>query len=96
MPAAAGRIEDEVAGIGGHEQAALDDLGDRLHDVELLVAEADRLVSSQMFVKRLNREVIEDTERTGAYSRSAMTRFALLTSRSSPIHGRLPMFLLPG
>jgi hypothetical protein len=38
----AGGIEDEVAGVGGHEDAALDDFSVGLHDVHLRVAKARR------------------------------------------------------
>ena len=31
----AGRVEHEVAGVGGHQDAAFDDLGARLNDVDL-------------------------------------------------------------
>ena len=34
-PAAAGGVEDQVAWVGGHEQAALDDFDVRLHNVDL-------------------------------------------------------------
>ena len=36
---AAGRIEDEIARIGSHQQATLYDLGVRLHDIQFLVVE---------------------------------------------------------
>ena len=37
--AAAGGVEHQVAGVGGHQEAALDDSVIRLNDVDLVVSE---------------------------------------------------------
>ncbi len=41
---AAGGIEYEVAGVGGHEDATLDNRPARLHDIDLCVCKLDRVV----------------------------------------------------
>ena len=55
---AAGRIEDEVAGICGHRDAACNDLRIRLHDVDLGSRGAIRGVSPDVR-QRHEREVVE-------------------------------------
>ena len=76
---AAGRIEHEVAGVGGHQDATLDHLGVRLHDIHLSLAKPTCCVSSQMLIMAMtgkssrNRTIAESACRC-ASSRSALRK----------------------
>ena len=56
---AAGGVEDEVAGVGGHEDAALDGLRARLNNVDLIVCEAAGAGVTPEFGHLHHREVIK-------------------------------------
>ena len=59
---AAGGIEDEVAGVGGHEDAAFDDLGKRLYYVELVGRKACNAGVNPVVCIGHNREIMKETE----------------------------------
>ena len=56
-PAAAGRVEDEVAGVGGHEEAALNDLRIGLNHVESCLSMPPAQCPSQTLLNGRNRKV---------------------------------------
>ena len=64
--AAAGRVEDEVAGVGGHEEAALDDLCVASEQRRLCPSNRAASVSSQMLLSGDDGKVVEDIGRIRA------------------------------
>ena len=93
--AAAGRVEDEVAGVGGHQDAALDDFRVGLDDVDLVDRRSrPYCVSSQRFVSG-RREVVEiaNVARRMSRRRSAVRAIRVApcppgSSSNSPFAGK--------
>ncbi len=58
--AAACRVEHQIAGVGGHEEATLDDLWVRLHNVDLLRCKTGDYRVCPSIVERICRKVVDE------------------------------------
>ena len=81
---AAGRIEHEVAGVGGHQDAALDDLRGCLNDIDFRIGESALPVSSTILSMWIDRKVIEVSNDSESVLPAAINSICRLASRFRP------------
>ena len=86
----AGRVEHEVAGVGGHQEAALNHLRVGLNDIDLVVAKAADASVVPNVCNRHDRKVVEEIACSASVFADGMSRSAL-PSRSMPVWCRFPM-----